>query len=241
MSIGINTTSPNGQIFTFTSPISASHILNFAKLAAPPKKIQFQADRTNFYFISKSPGLLDLGPYLSPATRAYVFTGRNNCADRRVRRINMLFAEDGPGLKAAVDALRTSLLVSIAANVVLIMLISTLFDGTGGFCDAKAAAARDSFRFIVLFQILVNAPAFVYYHRADKETAREESGGTPEGLKQSFFFFVVAFLLKVHMTLSTFLSGPFEQRVFIALVGLFVVASFASYACLVRYGNSLLL
>jgi len=41
--VGIYTTSPNGQIFTFTSPISTSHISNFAKLATPRKKISILA------------------------------------------------------------------------------------------------------------------------------------------------------------------------------------------------------
>jgi len=51
--VGIYTTSPNGQIFTFTSPISASHISNFAKLAAPRKKISILDRSDEFLFFQK--------------------------------------------------------------------------------------------------------------------------------------------------------------------------------------------
>ena len=143
-----------------------------------------------------------------------------------------MYESDAP-LVAALDSLRTSLLLSSAANLVLVLLVSSLFENTTGFCDDEATASRSSFRFIVLFQVLINTPAFIYYHRADKETSKDD--GNDDGIKQSFLFFIGAFLVKLYVTLTTFLVGPFEDKYFIGLVSLFLLLSGAAYVCVRRY------
>ena len=85
-------------------------------------------------------------------------------------------------LSASLDILKTSLLLSTAANVILILLVSTLFEGTDGFCDAEASEARKLFRSFVLFQLLVNCPSFVYFHKTDKEFNRSEADDTSSGV-----------------------------------------------------------
>ena len=146
-----------------------------------------------------------------------------------------MFADSSDALANALANLKMGLLLSLAINVVLMVLVSTLFDGTDGFCDPASANARESFRFVFLFQILVNAPTFVSFHLTDKHMDDEADGSA---VRMSFAAFLAAFLLKVYMTTSTFLHGPFEDRAFVLLLALFVATSFASYALVVRYSRS---
>ena len=122
----------------------------------------------------------------------------------------------------------------MAINVVLIVLVSTLFDDTEGFCDSDSISARESFRFVFIFQILVNTPTFISYHNADKYTDTESFD---DGIKISFYMFASAFLLKIYITTRTFLNGPFEDRFFISLMSLFVLLSFGAYIAAERYSR----
>ena len=145
-----------------------------------------------------------------------------------------MFTDAASELQNSINNLKLSLLLSTAINVVLIVLVSTLFDGTDGFCDDAAASARESFRFVFLFQILVNAPTFISYHLADKYMDGEAQDET---VRNSFCAFLVAFLLKIYMTSKTFLNGPFEDNTFVCLVAIFVLLSFVSYVLIVRYAR----
>lgn len=146
-----------------------------------------------------------------------------------------MFSENSANnLENAISNLKMGLLLSLAINVVLIVLVGTLFDGTDGFCDAASEDARESFRFVFMFQILVNTPTFVSYHLADKYA---DSDSPSEELRMSFLAFSSAFFLKIYMTTSTFLHGPFGDRAFLALVSLFVVISFSAYVVIERYSR----
>lgn len=146
-----------------------------------------------------------------------------------------MFSEDTSNkLEHAIGNLKIGLLLSLAINVVLIVLVSTLFDGTEGFCDASSSSARESFRFVFLFQILVNTPTFVSYHLADKYA---ETDAVDDGVRASFYTFAAAFFLKIYMTTRTFLNGPFDDQMFVMLVGMFVLLSFSAYVVIERYSR----
>ena len=147
----------------------------------------------------------------------------------------MFTEESTDKLANAIGNLKMGLLLSLAINVVLIVLVSTLFDGTEGFCDSASTNARESFRFVFLFQILVNAPTFVSFHLTDKYADGDDDSSA---VRASFIAFLSAFLLKIYMTTSTFLHGPFEDRIFALLVALFVAISFTSYVLAARYSAS---
>jgi len=149
-----------------------------------------------------------------------------------------MFAEfDDSAFKSQLATLKTSLLIGTAANVMLMLLTSSMFEETTGFCDESATGSRQSFQFVLLFTVLINTPSFIYYHTTDKACEAEKDLSSDEGVKLSFAVFAVAFGLKLYTTMTIFLSGPFPDSVFFSLLFLFVLLSFGSYTSLVRFGN----
>lgn len=138
-------------------------------------------------------------------------------------------------LEARISTLKSGLLLSGSANVVMIFLVGSLFADTEGYCDDSAVAARGVFRFIFLIQLLINIPTAVLFHQVDKAAASIDTRFGEIG--SSFGFFCAAFLLKLYVTLATLLDGPFSDRVFAMFVCYFLILSFISFALLKRFEN----
>ena len=130
--------------------------------------------------------------------------------------------------------LRASILLTSAGNILVVLMVSTLFEGTTGFCDENAASSRDVYRFVALFQILLTIPSLLFYHRADKESAESDSCGH---IPQSFIFFTSGFFLAMYITLRTVLLGPFEDMILVLLLMMFAILVAFSMAGIQCYSN----
>ena len=139
---------------------------------------------------------------------------------------------DDTRLAAALDTLKLTLGMAAIANLILVVFVHTLFEETNGFCDVRAGAASRSFRFVLLVQLIVNAPSFLYFHKADKQAGNRSRQSL---LHASFVIFLFALLLDMHLTLTTLFVGPLTTWLFATLVLASACVSFASFVCTIRF------
>ncbi len=139
---------------------------------------------------------------------------------------------DDTRLAGALDTLKLTVGMAAVANLILVVFVFTLFEDTNGFCDARAGAASRSFRFVLLVQLLVNAPSLIYYHRTDKVAGSRSRNST---LHASFVLFIFALLFDLHLTLTTLFTGPMRTWLFATLVLLKAFVSFAAFVLVVRF------
>lgn len=139
---------------------------------------------------------------------------------------------DDTRLAAALDTLKLTLGLAAIANLILVVFVHTLFEETNGFCDPRAGAASRSFRFVLLVQLLINAPSFIYFHKADKAAGHRSRQST---LHAAFVIFLLALLLDMHLTLTTLFVGPITTWLFAMTVIASAFVSFASFVCTVRF------
>lgn len=146
-------------------------------------------------------------------------------------------------LSSSTDTLRSGLLMSTAMNFVLLVLVRSMFEGTSGLCDDAATQARAMFRFIALFQVLVNVPVLLYYHTADKVYATESQDAWAKNsespkLQTSFLSYLISVFIKFYATFTTVLVGPLDDTAFYLTVSMFAIFSAFAAISVVRFERS---
>lgn len=149
----------------------------------------------------------------------------------------------GRKLEASTSALGRLIGFVTAFNFTLLLFTDAQFRGGGGICDEANADSRASFSFLILLQVMANAPVVLAYF--DAGVAQIRFGASDIGallnesnnIKTSVYFYLAAIMMQLYVCIATLISGPFAPLALYTYLSLVLLLSAAAYTFVHRFGN----